>query len=429
MFLKKIRDIGSKLRVIYTIYNPVHATKRNWVLLHPQSPQRIVRAKLSLDSGPVSLVDMSATSEGKLLATQISKILSPSCPRLGTEYFLTPVSSSTVLPASDTSDSLTKLLVKTDAFAMAVLEDITEGTPLPVSALGEISAEPERFRSVPNLRIINWNKASSVPVEVEPAERRRDLFRGDETYWLVGLAGNIGRSLCDWMVEQGARYIVLSSRNPDLPTPWLEEHREKGIKIAAVKCDVALMQDVERAKAEIIGTLGFPPIRGVANGAMVLRDKPMVDTSFQALQEVLLPKVDGTLNLDKAFSSETDNELDWFIVLSSLIADISNFGQMAYSSANCFQKALVRQRRDRGVAGSSTDIGSVVGVGYVTRETATGRLNKQMQDHLLKQSHFKVVSEVDLRHMFAEAVLAGRPHSRRSPEVITGLRPVTTKES
>lgn len=82
------------------------------------------------------------------------------------------------------------------------------------------------------------------------------------------------------MVEQGARYIVLSSRNLDLPTPWLEEHRKKGIKIAAVKCDVASMQDVGRAKAEITGTLEFPPIRGVANGAMVLRDKLMVDTSF-----------------------------------------------------------------------------------------------------------------------------------------------------
>lgn len=117
--------------------------------------------------------------------------------------------------------------------------------------------------------------------------------------------------------------------------------------------------------------------------------------------------MDGTLNLDKAFSSETDDELNWLIVLSSVIADIGNFGQMAYSSANCFQKALVRQRRDRGAAGSSIDIGSVVVVGYVTRETATGRLNKQMQDHLLKQSQFKIVSEVDLRHILAEAVLAG----------------------
>lgn len=109
---------------------------------------------------------MSATSEGKLLATQISKILPPSCPRLGAEYFLTPLSSTTVLPASDASDSLTELLTKTDAFAIAVIEDITEGTPLHVSTLGEISAEPERFRSVPNLRIVNWKNASRVPVEV-----------------------------------------------------------------------------------------------------------------------------------------------------------------------------------------------------------------------------------------------------------------------
>lgn len=430
VFLRRLRRQGSDVRVVYTTCNPAHGAKRNWVLLHPHSPKRLLRARLPR-RGPVTFVDMSAKDDAKLLAARIESVLPPSSIRFGANDLLSQEPSAG-LPSpkskidDGTDDDLKKLLLDADKFAMALLNDITEGTPLPVSSIAEVSAEPERFTSIPNLRAISWKDACSAPVEVQPAEKRRDIFRDDVTYWLVGLAGDMGRSLCDWMTELGARHVVVSSRNPSLPPEWLEEHRSEGHHIYTVRCDVTSMEDVLRAKAEIEGLPGCPPIRGVANGAMVLRDRPMMDTSFDTLQQILRPKVEGTVNLDRAFY---DADLDFFVVLSSIVADIGNFGQMGYSTANCFQKALVQQRRARGVAGSSVDIGSVVGVGYVTRETTTGELSKHTADHLRKKAYFKVISEVDLRHMFAEAVLSSRPSSRRSCEIITGLQPVTTQQS
>ena len=41
------------------------------------------------------------------------------------------------------------------------------------------------------------------------------------TYWLVGLTGGLGLSLCRWMISRGAKYIVISSRNPKIDPRWM----------------------------------------------------------------------------------------------------------------------------------------------------------------------------------------------------------------
>lgn len=182
-----------------------------------------------------------------------------------------------------------------------------------------------------------------------------------------------------------------------------------------------------KAKNDIVTTVGFPRIAGVANGAMILRDKPMLDTDIDTLQEVLKPKVQGTTYLDQLFSRKHD--LDWFIVLTSCASVVGNLGQMAYSAANSFQAALVRHRRARGLCGTAVDVNMVVGVGYIERERASGRMDKHAADRLLNKSQLVPICEPDLYKLFAEAVLAGRNDQTpgREPamddvELITGLQ-------
>lgn len=185
---------------------------------------------------------------------------------------------------------------------------------------------------------------------------------------------------------------------------------------------------MERAKAEILNIKGFPRVAGVANGALVLRDKPLLNTDYDMLCEVLKPKVDGTINLDRLFEGE---DLDFFIALSSFVATIGNPGQTAYCAANNFQKALVRQRHDvRGLAGSSIDISSVLGVGYVTREKQTGNLSDYAAERLLKRSGIVPLSEVGVQLLFAEGILAGRKEeSSQDSNIVSGLQLMTTEQS
>ena len=77
------------------------------------------------------------------------------------------------------------------------------------------------------------------------------------------------------MVRQGARNIIFLSRSGDKKPEarkTIEELVQKGAKVTAYSCDVGNAAEVEeiiRKSAE-----EYPPIRGVIQGAMVLKVCP-----------------------------------------------------------------------------------------------------------------------------------------------------------
>ena len=80
-------------------------------------------------------------------------------------------------------------------------------------------------------RIISWDlHEASLPVQVMPVDSHMK-FRGDKTYWLVGLTGGLGRSLCEWMSEHGARYLAISSRNPNVDERWLARMKRLNVHV------------------------------------------------------------------------------------------------------------------------------------------------------------------------------------------------------
>lgn len=91
----------------------------------------------------------------------------------------------------------------------------------------------------------------------------RASLRDDVSYLIVGGTGGIGRSLCEWMVERGAKHLILMSRNARLDEFLLG----LDCKARAISCDVSneahLIQALENC-------LDMPPIRGVFQAAMVL---------------------------------------------------------------------------------------------------------------------------------------------------------------
>ncbi|GAW25366.1 putative acyl transferase acyl hydrolase lysophospholipase [Rosellinia necatrix] len=157
----------------------------------------------------------------------------------------------------------------------------------------------------------------------------------------------------------------------------------------------------------------MPPIAGVAQGAMVLRDAVLPDLSYSQLRETLAPKVDGSLHLDELFS---DNRLEFFIFFSSLAYVAGNPGQSAYSAANAFMASLAARRRKRGLVASVINMGGIVGEGYISRQLALGK-----QSALIKAG-FDFQSEQAFHELFSEAVLAGRLGSEDSLEISSGLR-------
>lgn len=270
--------------------------------------------------------------------------------------------------------------------------------------------------------IVSWD--SELPVVVQPADHGTGLFRGDRSYWLVGLTGDLGLSLCEWMLHHGARYVVLSSRRPEVEAGWLNKvQKEHDATVLVLPCDVTSFESVSSCYKTISSTL--PALAGVAQAAMVLRDSLIKDMDMSKMQSVLAPKVQGSLNLCRALEEQERGQaarLDFMVFFSSMAGLVGNLGQSNYSAANAFLISLAAQRRERGLAASVINIGVIVGIGYITREVSDATLED------VREGGYMFLPEQAFHAMFAEAVIASPVNSGRAPEISTGVAHVQPDE-
>lgn len=289
---------------------------------------------------------------------------------------------------------------------------------LPVgSALEVENTQVIHLTDVPNLSsgsssvaVVDWTACSTIPMAVEPVDAR-PLFHSDKSYWLVGLTGGLGLSLCRWMILHGAKHIVISSRSPKINPRWMAQFESLEATVKVYANDVTDRESVRSLYSRIQADM--PPVAGVCQGAMVLQDTLFLDLDMPRMEKVLKPKVNGAIYLDEIFQHQ---KLDFFIMLSSMAAVTGNPGQAAYAAANMFLAGLAAQRRARGVAGSTVNIGAIVGNGYVTRELTLA------QQVALQKVGNMWMSEQDFYQIFAEAVVASPPRPGPNPEYCTGLR-------
>ncbi|KAL8365087.1 hypothetical protein RB595_004079 [Gaeumannomyces hyphopodioides] len=154
--------------------------------------------------------------------------------------------------------------------------------------------------------IVDWTNHIGVPLRVKPLDAQ-PLMRGDRTYLLVGLAGKggLGFSLAEYLARQGARHIVLTSRNPGVDESLTRVHAANGVRIEAFANDVTNEASLRELVAELRRPeSSWPPIAGVANGAMVLHDVALQNMTHEQMIKVLRPKVEGTRILDDIFRDD-----------------------------------------------------------------------------------------------------------------------------
>jgi len=261
--------------------------------------------------------------------------------------------------------------------------------------------------------ITSWEDKASLSLTVRPPDLSTCL-NPFKTYLMIGMAGGLGLSICQWMIRNGAKHLVITSRKPAIDPAWLEDARREGVNLRILPMDVSDRSSVEATIGLIRAEM--PPIGGVCNAAMVLSDRLFVNMDVDQLNNTLAPKVDGTDHLNATLA---DTPLDFFILLSSSASIFGNPGQSNYHAANLFMAGLASQRRQRGLVASVIHIGLVIDVGYVTRQQ-----DRDVEGHLRSQ-FFLPVSETDVHHAFAEAIAAGKPDSDRPYELIMGIEPFT----
>ncbi len=198
---------------------------------------------------------------------------------------------------------------------------------------------------------------------VEPPAPAPLSLRPDATYATAGGLGGFGLETARWLVDRGARSIVLVGRSGSARTEAaaaVEALRARGADIRVMSADITDLAQVERMMRIIDEEM--PPLRGVIHAAMVIDDAIATGLTRERIRNVLAPKMVGAWNLHLATK---DRPLDFFVVYSSAAAVIGNEGQSAYGAANLFLDGLAHYRRARGLPAISVAWGAIGDVGYL----------------------------------------------------------------
>ncbi|KAL8790212.1 MAG: hypothetical protein Q9213_000743 [Squamulea squamosa] len=411
------RANANKLRVTFTCDADSNGDEQDpsWIKLSARAPKHVL-ARTLLPAKPTHFLDLSAHSltQPSDLSLSIAQVLPSGFKRVDPAGLSQHQSS---LALSCDRDGLKARLEDAVSSARKVATPITQeqvqDLVIPLDQINDPSIHNH------TTSVVHWPTDGDVTVKVRPIEAD-SLFFPDKTYFLVGLTGEIGRSICEWMISNGAGCVCLTSRNPKINDEWLDSFQGNAtVKVYAL--DVTDKDNLERVIDDIKATC--PPIAGVVNGAMVLHDTLFSRMSVDTMQEVLGPKIDGSNNLDQAFYNDN---LDFFIMLSSSASVIGNSGQANYAAANGYLNSLPRQRRKRGLAASTVDIGRVAGIGYV--ETAGQAVMNQ-----LTRFGLMAINESEFHQMLAETIKAGYPQPEDKdtiPDAVvtTGIRTIRDDE-
>ncbi|KAJ5291615.1 Fum1p [Penicillium angulare] len=188
-------------------------------------------------------------------------------------------------------------------------------------------------------------------------------FSSQASYLLVGGLGGLGRAISTWMVENGARYLIYLSRSAGhskQDRDFMQELEIQGCHVTCVRGDVTKLPDVKSAVAKCI-----KPLAGVLQMSMALNDRTFANMTYDEWTSSLSSKVTGTWNLHHAVEGQN---LDFFVLFSSLCGIFGNTGQANYSSANTFLDSFANYRRQLGLPCSAVALGPVEDIGLVSRD-------------------------------------------------------------
>ena len=239
--------------------------------------------------------------------------------------------------------------------------------PLPQQSL-PITQAVDAFRCMAQARHIGKIVLSMQAAKVEPQPMQPSgqvEFSAKGSYLITGGLGGFGLALAEWLVERGARNLILTGRS-GAATPETKKAvaalKRRGATVIVVKADIADERQVARLFKQIRDKA--QPLRGVFHAAMVLDDGLIAQLTPERFQRVLAPKVSGAWNLHR---SSKDLPLDHFVMFSSVSSLIGAAGQANYAAANSFLDAMAHYRNSLGMAALTVNWGALSGVGYLAR--------------------------------------------------------------
>lgn len=210
--------------------------------------------------------------------------------------------------------------------------------------------------------VVGFERAHIVPRPLaKPGEVIR--FSRDAAYLVTGGLSGFGLETARWLARRGAGQLILLSRR-GRATPGAEEALNSlqalGAEVIVQACDVTDRAALRAA----LKVSGSKPLKGIFHAAMVIDDALMANLSPERMRRVLFPKIKGAWNLHEISLEE---EIEHFMLYSSVTTYIGNPGQANYVAANAWLEGLASFRRGRGLPVSCIGWGPIGDSGYLTR--------------------------------------------------------------
>ncbi|KAE8371950.1 hypothetical protein BDV26DRAFT_298321 [Aspergillus bertholletiae] len=262
-----------------------------------------------------------------------------------------------------------------------------------------------------------------------PAKQNSLLPRPSGTYLITGGLGDLGLATADFLIQKGARRIILVSRralphrkgwaaliHSDSPLAPVFKRilsmESRGATIQAIAVDISSPNAASQLSSRI-DDLSLPPIRGVVHAAGVLHNEHVLSATPSSFEHVMAPKVAGSLTLNMLFPPKT---VDFMVLFSSCGQFFGFPGQASYASGNAFLDALATHRRSQGdntIAMQWTswrEIGMAAGSEFVKAELATKGITDISQDEAFQA--WMHISRYDVDHA---VVLRSRALEKHEP--------------
>ncbi|WP_231384346.1 type I polyketide synthase [Mycobacterium sp. UM_WGJ] len=239
----------------------------------------------------------------------------------------------------------------------------------------------------------------------------------DATYLVTGGLGAVGGKVAGWLVERGARHLVLMGRSAPSATAQatLEALRAAGAEVTVAQGDVAKSSDVAAALASIGASM--PPLRGVVHAAGTVDDAILARLDAAKLRAVMAPKVQGAWNLH---SLTADMELDFFVLFSSAASVLGSPGAANYGAANAFLDALAWHRQAEGRPALSVNFGPWAGLGMFSNSELHRHFSHYGVEGLSAENYFAALAAL-LADGATEAMVLDIDWSRWRPSAQSPL--------
>jgi polyketide synthase PksN len=171
-------------------------------------------------------------------------------------------------------------------------------------------------------------------------------FKTRGVYIISGGFGKLGLIVARYLAREYKARLCLTGRSPlnGLKASTIKELEAFGSEVLYIQADSSVLTEVEKVVAGVKER--FQRIDGVFHCAGLTRDSYVKSKRAEDMEQVINPKVQGTIYLDLLTKEEP---LDFFICFSSTAAITGNLGQADYAYGNSFMDyfALLREELNK----------------------------------------------------------------------------------